>query len=78
MGNHTYHHPDMSQISTMETFREELETVEEAFESATGEKMTKILPAAAGNLQYPESVYGQRDGISYLLLESCLCGLVSG
>ena len=42
VGNHTYHHPDMSQISTMETFREELETVEEAFESATGEKMTKF------------------------------------
>ena len=42
MGNHTYHHPDMSQNSTMETVREELETVEEAFESATGEKMTKF------------------------------------
>lgn len=41
VGNHTWHHPDMSQISTMETFRKELEDVELAYKEATGEEMTK-------------------------------------
>ena len=42
VGNHTWHHPDMSQISTVETFQEELEYVENAYKEATGQEMTKF------------------------------------
>ena len=38
----------------------------------------KILPPPTGHLQYTESVYGQRTGISHIFLEPCLCRLVPG
>ena len=41
VGNHTYHHPDMSQISSLESFEEELASLEELFYSITGEEMAK-------------------------------------
>ena len=41
VGNHTYHHPDMSQISSLESFKEELASLEEQFYSITGEEMAK-------------------------------------
>ena len=41
MGNHTYHHPDMSQISTQEAFQKELGDVEEEYKKITGQDMTK-------------------------------------
>ena len=40
-GNHTWHHPDMSQIADMDSFREELSYVEEAFFEATGKEMDR-------------------------------------
>ena len=42
VGNHTMTHPDMSQISSMESFQKELECVEELYTSVTGEPMTKF------------------------------------
>lgn len=42
VGNHTMTHPDMSQISSMESFQKELESVEELYTSVTGEPMTKF------------------------------------
>lgn len=41
VGNHTYHHPDMSKISTEETFRKELTDLEDLFLEVTGETMPK-------------------------------------
>ncbi len=41
VANHTYSHPNMSSISSMDSFRKELEDLEGAFENATGEKMVK-------------------------------------
>lgn len=41
VGNHTWHHPDMSQISDMESFQEELSYVEEKYFEITGERMKK-------------------------------------
>lgn len=40
VGNHTYHHPDMSQISDMASFKKEMEDVAGLFEQITGEKLT--------------------------------------
>ena len=41
MGNHTWHHPDMSHISSIEDFQKELEYVETAYKNVTGKNMTK-------------------------------------
>ena len=42
VGNHTWHHPDMSQIAAMDAFKKELEDVENAYLEVTGEEMTKF------------------------------------
>ena len=42
IGNHTYHHPDMSQISTREAFEKELKDVEDLYKEITGESMQKF------------------------------------
>lgn len=42
VGNHTYHHPDMSQISSMENFKEELTSLEKLYKETTGEEMKKF------------------------------------
>jgi peptidoglycan-N-acetylmuramic acid deacetylase len=39
VGNHTYHHPDMSSISDIDSFKEELESVRELYKELTGEEM---------------------------------------
>lgn len=41
VGNHTYHHPDMSKISTKETFEKELTDLENLFQQTTGQTMKK-------------------------------------
>lgn len=41
VGNHTYHHPDMSSISTKDAFEKELKGVEDLYKEITGEAMTK-------------------------------------
>ncbi len=41
VGNHTFHHPDMSGISTRETFSEELTALETLYEQVTGQPMKK-------------------------------------
>ncbi len=42
VGNHTYHHPDMSQIASKEAFEKELKDVEDAYQEVTGEPMVKF------------------------------------
>lgn len=42
VGNHTLTHPDMSQISTLESFQQQLEGVEELYKEVTGEFMKKF------------------------------------
>ena len=42
VGNHTYHHWDMSKIGDAARFREELESLEALYEKTTGEKMKKF------------------------------------
>lgn len=41
VGNHTYHHYDMSKISDQTAFEEELQSVEEKYKEITGEDMLK-------------------------------------
>ena len=39
VGNHTYHHPDMSSIATVESFQKELDDNAALFKQVTGEEM---------------------------------------
>lgn len=39
VGNHTYHHPDMSSISTKESFQKELDDVRALYQQTTGQEM---------------------------------------
>lgn len=41
VGNHTYHHPDMSSISTMESFKKEIDDNAALFQQITGQEMSK-------------------------------------
>lgn len=41
VGNHTYHHPDMSSISDQTAFQKELESLESLFQETTGQTMSK-------------------------------------
>jgi len=42
VGNHTYSHPDMSKISDIESFKKEIEAVENEYKSITGTEMKKF------------------------------------
>jgi peptidoglycan-N-acetylmuramic acid deacetylase len=42
VGNHTYHHPDMSALVSPEEFEKELTLLEHKYEDVTGEKMEKL------------------------------------
>lgn len=42
VGNHTFHHPDMSQISSRDSFEKELTELETLFASTTGQTMTRF------------------------------------
>ncbi|WP_373217577.1 polysaccharide deacetylase family protein [Ruminococcus sp. 5_1_39BFAA] len=42
IGNHTLTHPNMSKISTMDSFKKELEGVETLYQEVMGEPMTKF------------------------------------
>lgn len=42
IGNHTWHHKDMSQISTMESFSEEIQTVEKLYRQITGQEISRF------------------------------------
>lgn len=39
VGNHTYHHPDMSKISDMSDFKKEMDSVAELYKEITGEEL---------------------------------------
>ncbi len=53
VGNHTYHHPDMSKISTKEAFQKELTDLETLFQQTTGQPMSKFYRPPQG--KYSES-----------------------
>ncbi|MBO5304031.1 MAG: polysaccharide deacetylase family protein [Lachnospiraceae bacterium] len=42
VGNHTYHHPDMSKISELSAFQKEMEDTANLYKEITGEEMVKV------------------------------------
>ena len=63
VGNHTWHHPDMSQIAALDTFKKELVDVEDAYREVTGEGMTKFYRPPQG--KYSESNLQMAQGLGY-------------
>ena len=54
IGNHTYHHPNMSQISDKEAFAKELENLEQLCEETTGQPMRKYY-------RPPQGIYNEEN-----------------
>lgn len=48
VGNHTWHHPDLSQMSDMAAFQKELTDVEDVYRQATGQEMPRFLRPPQG------------------------------
>ncbi len=61
VGNHTMHHPDMSQLDTKEAFSKELTDLEELYRSITGQEMARYYRPPKGiyskdNLRYAKEL----------------------
>ncbi len=54
VGNHTFHHWDMSKISDEATFRQELSDLEAAYQKATGEELPKYY-------RPPQGIYSEEN-----------------
>lgn len=63
VGNHTYHHPDMSKISTKETFSKELTDLEQLYTKITGQTMTRYYRPPQG--KYSESNLKMANELGY-------------
>ena len=62
VGNHTMHHPDMSQISEPAAFQKELEDLEALFFEVTGSKMSKFYRPPQGNYSEENLKMAQKLG----------------
>lgn len=63
VGNHTYHHPDMSKISTKESFEKELKDLETLFQQVTGQSMSPYYRPPQG--KYSESNLQMAKDLGY-------------
>lgn len=63
VGNHTYSHPDMSKISTVEAFTKELQDVEALYTQITGKPMTKFYRPPQG--KYSEANLSMAKELGY-------------
>lgn len=63
VGNHTFHHPDMSKISTKETFFKELQDLETLYTKTTGQPMTRYYRPPQG--KYSENNLKMADELGY-------------
>lgn len=63
VGNHTYHHPDMSKISAMEDFQKEISSLEALYKETTGKEMEKFYRPPQG--KYNESNLKQAQELGY-------------
>lgn len=63
VGNHTYHHKDMSQISTMESFSEEIQSVEKIYKEITGQELSRYYRPPQG--KYSENNLKMAQDLGY-------------
>lgn len=64
VGNHTYHHPDMSAISDKESFAKEVNDVADLFEQITGKKMSMFYRPPQGKYSTANLKMAQEMGYS--------------
>ena len=63
VGNHTYHHPDMSAISDQAAFQEELASLEALYRETTGQELSKFYRPPQG--KYSEENLRQAQALGY-------------
>ncbi len=63
VGNHTYHHPDMSKISAPADFQEELDSLSEVFQGLTGKPLSMYYRPPQG--KYSEENLRQAQALGY-------------
>ena len=63
VGNHTFHHPDMSKLSTKDLFEKELTDLETLYEQTTGQPMKKYYRPPQG--KYSESNLKMASDMGY-------------
>lgn len=63
VANHTFHHPDMSKISTPESFNSELTQLEELYTQVTGQQMKKYYRPPQG--KYSERNLSMANDLGY-------------
>ena len=63
VGNHTFHHPDMSAISDESAFRTELESLAERYEETTGKPLSHFYRPPQG--KYSEENLRQAQALGY-------------
>ncbi len=64
VGNHTYHHPDMSAISSLDTFEKELDDVADSFYEITGTKLAPYYRPPQGKANAENIRMAQQLGYS--------------
>ncbi len=62
VGNHTYHHPDMSSIRDESAFKDELTAVETTYKEITGQEMEKIYRPPQGKYSMQNLQMAKRLG----------------
>ena len=65
VGNHTYHHLDMSSISSMDAFKKETQDVENLFEQITGTPITKFYRPPQGKYNIENLKMAQALGYTF-------------
>ena len=63
VGNHTFHHPDMSKLASREAFAEELKELEALYQELTGQPMKKYYRPPQG--KYSESNLKMAQDMGY-------------
>ncbi len=63
VGNHTYHHPDMSSLSTKEAFSKEIKDLEALYEKTVGQPISKYYRPPQG--KYSESNLRMAQELGY-------------
>lgn len=76
VGNHTMHHPNMSKISTMDSFKKEIEDVELLYKETTGKNMNKLYRPPQGVYSESNLDMANKLRLQNYFLELSLCRLV--
>lgn len=63
VGNHTFHHPDMSSISQKEAFQKELDSLAQLYQQTTGQPLSRFYRPPQG--KYSEENLKQAQALGY-------------